>query len=126
MTQQDADLIAARILVVDDQAANVELLARMLADAGYTAVSTTTNPRDVCPLHRSAPFDLIRLDLQMPDMDGFEVMEQLKRIEPLGYLPVLVVTAQPSAKFGGVGTVRLRSTSQVVTALGRITKLCLS
>jgi PAS domain S-box-containing protein len=98
MTLDESDLLAARILVVDDQPANVELLAQMLAAEGYTSVSTTTNPREVAPLHRRLPFDLILLDLQMPGMDGFEVMEELKRIEPLGYLPVLVVTAQPSAK----------------------------
>jgi PAS domain S-box-containing protein len=98
MTLDQSDLLAARILVVDDQPANVELLAQLLASEGYTAVVTTTNPRDVAPLHRRDPFDLILLDLQMPGMDGFEVMEKLAEFEPLGYLPVLVVTAQPSAK----------------------------
>jgi CheY-like chemotaxis protein len=98
MTLDDSELLAARILVVDDQPTNVDLLAQMLAGEGYTAVTTTTNPREVAPLHRRDPFDLILLDLQMPGMDGFEVMEKLAEFEPLGYLPVLVVTAQPSAK----------------------------
>jgi PAS domain S-box-containing protein len=98
MTLDDSDILAARILVVDDQHANVQLLEQMLAGVGYRSVASTTNPREVAPLHRREPFDLILLDLQMPGMDGFEVMEQLKAIEPMGYLPVLVVTAQPSHK----------------------------
>lgn len=98
MTLDDSDILAARILVVDDQHANVQLLEQMLAGVGYRSVASTTNPREVAALHRRDPFDLILLDLQMPGMDGFEVMEQLKAIEPMGYLPVLVVTAQPSHK----------------------------
>ncbi|CAN5118963.1 hypothetical protein BH11PSE14_BH11PSE14_00240 [soil metagenome] len=98
MTLDESELLAARILVVDDMPANVELLCAMLADAGYSCVAGTTNPREVAPMHWREPFDLILLDLQMPGMDGFEVMDQLKEHEPLGYLPVLVVTAQPSHK----------------------------
>src|ERR1700675_2857179 len=63
-----SDILDARILVVDDQEANVLLL------------------------------ELILLDLQMPGMDGFQVMEGLKAIETDGYLPVLVITAQPGHK----------------------------
>ena len=56
------------------------------------------NPLEVCELHRKNRYDLILLDLQMPGMDGFQVMEGLKEIEPDGYLPVLVITAQPGHK----------------------------
>jgi CheY-like chemotaxis protein len=93
-----AAILQARILVVDDLPANVRLLTRMLAGAGYTAVTSTTNPRDVCDLQRGNPCDLIILDLQMPEMDGFQVLAALKQQEPEGFLPVLVVTAQPSHK----------------------------
>lgn len=86
----------ARILVVDDAAANVLLLERLLHDAGYTDVSTTTDSRAVLELYREHRYDLILLDLLMPKLDGFEVMEQLKTIEAEGYLPVLVLTAQPA------------------------------
>ena len=55
-------------------------------------------PREVCELHLKNRYDLILLDLQMPGMDGFQVMEGLKEIEPDGYLPVLVITAQPGHK----------------------------
>jgi serine phosphatase RsbU (regulator of sigma subunit) len=93
-----ADILSARILVVDDQEANVRLLEGMLSIAGYTSVESTTNPNGVCELHRQRRYSLILLDLQMPGMDGFQVMEGLKEIEEDGYLPVLVITAQPAHK----------------------------
>jgi adenylate cyclase len=93
-----ADILKAKVLVVDDQEANVLLLERMLSGAGYLSVASTLDPRAVCELHRKNRYDLILLDLQMPGMDGFEVMEGLKEIEKAGYLPVLVVTAQPDHK----------------------------
>lgn len=85
----------AKILIVDDVDANVRLLERALRGAGYKAVSSTMEPLEVCRLHRENNYDLILLDLQMPRLDGFGVMEGLAEIEAGGYLPVLVVTAQP-------------------------------
>lgn len=93
-----ADILTASVLIVDDQHANVLLLERMLRGAGYTAVTSTMNPLEVCDLHRMHHYDLILLDLQMPGMDGFQVIENLKGIETDGYLPVLVITAQPGHK----------------------------
>jgi serine phosphatase RsbU (regulator of sigma subunit) len=93
-----ADILSARILVVDDLAANVSLLEGMLRVAGYTSVESTTDSNAVCELHRANRYSLILLDLQMPGMDGFQVMEGLKEIEQGGYLPVLVITAQPGHK----------------------------
>src|SRR5674476_1058275 len=95
---KQADILNARILVVDDQEANVRLLEGMLRIAGYTCVESTTDPAEVCELHRKNRYALILLDLLMPGMDGFQVMEGLKEIEEDGYLPVLVITAQPSHK----------------------------
>ena len=92
------DIRAARILIVDDQSANVLLLTRMLDEAGYHQVSATMNPLEVCALHRKNRYDLILLDVQMPGMDGFQVMEALKTNEADGYLPVIVLTAQPGHK----------------------------
>lgn len=91
-------LFNASILIVDDQEANVFLLERMLHNAGYVNVSSTRDPRTVCALHLANRYDLILLDLQMPEMDGFQVMEGLKEIENSRYLPVLVITAQPGHK----------------------------
>ena len=92
------DILDARILVVDDQEANVLLLSQMLEQAGYANVTSTMNPQEVCALHRKNRYDLILLDLQMPGMDGFQVMEGLKTNATDPYLPVLVITAQPGHK----------------------------
>jgi CheY-like chemotaxis protein len=93
-----ADILNAGILVVDDQEVNVLLLERMLRGAGYLSVSSTMDPNEVCELHRKNRYGLILLDLLMPGMDGYKVMEGLKEIEEGGYLPVLVITAQPDQK----------------------------
>nr|WP_308622048.1 response regulator [Massilia sp. Se16.2.3] len=74
------------------------LLEQMLLNEGYTNITTTQSPRAVYDLHKEHRFDLILLDLQMPEMDGFEVIEALKKIEHGSYLPVLVITAQPAHK----------------------------
>jgi PAS domain S-box-containing protein len=98
MTISVAEILNARILIVDDQAANVNLLEQMLLEAGYAAVASTTDGREVSGLHRDNAYDLILLDLQMPGMDGFQVMETLKADNTDGYLPVLVITAEPGHK----------------------------
>jgi len=101
MTMHD-DILAAKILIVDDQPANVHLLTRLLTEAGYTAVSSTMDPTEVSALHARQDHDLILLDLQMPGRDGFQVMEDLRILQDSegrgGYLPVIVLTAQPGHK----------------------------
>lgn len=92
------DILAASILIVDDKTANVLLLEQMLREAGYSRVASTMDPHTVCALHRDNRYDLILLDLQMPGMDGFQVMESLRNIEIDGYVPILVLTAQPGHK----------------------------
>jgi PAS domain S-box-containing protein len=98
MNSGTLDILGARILIVDDQAANVQLLEQLLGDAGYTRIASTMNPREVCALHRKNCYDLILLDLQMPGMDGFAVMASLKSSATESYLPVIVLTAQPGHK----------------------------
>jgi diguanylate cyclase (GGDEF)-like protein len=93
-----ADILQGKVLIVDDQEANVLLLERMLRGAGYVSITSTMDPVAVCELHRKNRYDLIMLDLQMPGLDGFQVMEGLKEIEADGYLPVLAVTAHPAHK----------------------------
>jgi CheY-like chemotaxis protein len=92
------EVLDARILIVDDEPANVQLLERVLEEAGYTNVVSTLSPKDVETLHTDSPFDLILLDLQMPGMDGFEVMTRLSMASTESYLPVIVLTAQPGHK----------------------------
>jgi PAS domain S-box-containing protein len=92
------DILNARVLIVDDQKPNVTLLEELLGEAGYTCVTSTMNPQEVCALHRKNRYDLILLDLQMPGMDGFQVMAALEANETDAYLPVIVLTAQPGHK----------------------------
>ena len=92
------DILTAQILIVDDQEPNISLLTQMLSEAGYSNVTSTMNPQEVCALHRKHQYDLILLDLQMPVMDGFQVMEGLKTNHADAYLPVIVLTAQPGHK----------------------------
>jgi len=94
MVNADA-ILDASILIVDDQEANVQLLEQMLNAVGYRCVTSTMDPHEVCALHGENHYDLILLDLLMPGMDGFQVMEDLKKIDTDGYLPVIVITAQP-------------------------------
>jgi PAS domain S-box-containing protein len=98
MMLTEAEILQSSILIVDDQESNIMLLEQLLRGSGYTSVSSTMNPREVFALHRQQHFDLILLDLQMPGMDGFQVIEGLKTNEADAYLPVLVITAQPGHK----------------------------
>ena len=89
-----SDQTWARILVVDDQAPNVILLERMLAQWGYEHVTTTTQSHEVPALAPELQPDLILLDLQMPKPDGFELMEILAPFSAgPPRVPVLVLTA---------------------------------
>jgi CheY-like chemotaxis protein len=98
MTFDPSDILRASILIVDDQQSNVHLLEQLLVEAGYVNVSSTMRPQEVVALHRKNGYDLILLDLQMPDMDGFQVMAALRTHEAEDYLPVIVFTAQPGHK----------------------------
>lgn len=93
-----AEILNASILIVDDQESNISLLEQILSASGYKAVTSTMDPQQVCTLHRQHHYDLILLDLQMPIMDGFEVMAELNANNDDAYLPVLVLTAQPNHK----------------------------
>ncbi len=93
-----SEILKASILIVDDQEAHSSLLEQILRGAGYVSITVTNDPHEVCELYRKNRYALILLDLQMPDLDGFQVMEGLKEVEAGGYLPVLVLTAQPNHK----------------------------
>ena len=92
------DILNAKVLIVDDKPANVELLEQLLENAGYIHVTSTKDPTVVCALHQESHFDLILLDLEMPGMDGFQVLQGLKELALDDYLSVLVLTAEPRHK----------------------------
>jgi putative two-component system response regulator len=83
---------SARILVVDDENANVEILRRFLARAGFRNVDSTTDSRQAAPLYLEHRHDLILLDLHMPHLDGLEVIDQLNEIASASYLPILILS----------------------------------
>ncbi len=92
------DILGARILIVDDQESNVQLLEQLLQEDGYTNVSACMQPKLVREMHQKNAYDLILLDLNMPGMDGFEVMKALGTNQADQYLPVIVLTADPGFK----------------------------
>lgn len=85
---------AAKILIVDDQLANIQLLEMILKKEGYLDITSLTDSRLVVDHHREHDFDLILLDVRMPYMDGFEVIQHLSSQIKDDYLPVLIFTAQ--------------------------------
>ena len=89
----------ATILMVDDEPVNLQLLEQLLRGAGYTRVTSTTDPRRMLELYHQLAPDLVMLDLRMPHLDGFAVMRQLRLAQPQGsYLPILMLTAEVSTE----------------------------
>lgn len=84
----------ANILLVDDEPANLRVLEAILRGEGYARVTSLSDPRAVEPLYRAQRFDIVLLDINMPYLDGFTVMERLKAANAEDHLPVLVLTAQ--------------------------------
>src|SRR5919204_5998206 len=95
-TKWNADSVAyakLRILIVDDEPANVALLEDMLSDQGYTNVKSTSDSREVGELYKEFDPDLILLDLFMPHVDGFTILESLRGDRTEVFLPIIVLTA---------------------------------
>ena len=90
------DLSQRKILIVDDQESNVRLLEFALRRGGFVAVSSTTDPRTAAALHAEHHYDLVLLDLRMPQMDGFAVLRALRDAENGTRVPVLILSADPS------------------------------
>src|SRR5688500_3981560 len=95
----EKSLQAAKFLIVDDEPANVRVLEQMLDACECPNVAGTTMPGEVLGLYKSFQPDIILLDLMMPDLDGFAVMELLKTVIPAeAYVPILVLTADISSE----------------------------
>ena len=94
MSISDNNILNARILIVDDNQANVNLLEKILDHAGYSSVLSITDSRETLDFYKSFSPDLILLDINMPHLDGYQVMAQLRELECVDYLAILVITAQ--------------------------------
>ena len=92
------DMLNSKILIVDDVPLNIQLLTQILKGAGYTQVISTLSPRDVGVIHKKTPQDLILLDIEMPDIDGFEVLRLLKLGHTDDFPAVLVITGEAQHK----------------------------
>ncbi len=88
------DLLKAKILIIDDEPANVTLVERMLKKNGFHNLRSTTDSREAVAIYKECAPDLVLLDLAMPYIDGFQIMEELNKIAGNSYVPVLVLTAQ--------------------------------
>lgn len=87
-------MLNANILIVDDQIANTSLLSKILKQAGYRNIYSTTDSRETLTLYKEHNVDLLLLDIRMPHLDGFQVMQQLQSQSNNDYLPILVLTAE--------------------------------
>ena len=91
--QRIPDIPGRRVLVVDDEPNTVDLLAQILQDEGYQ-VKGAYNGKEALHVLESTPQDIILLDLLMPDMDGFEVIQKIKANQSWRHIPIIVVTAK--------------------------------
>ena len=93
------ELIKLKILIVDDQPINHELLNGMLREAGYSRINDIIDSREALDAYRKFKPDLVILDLNMPHLDGFDVMEQILEIDPESYAPILVLTSETDQEY---------------------------
>ncbi|HEX8237776.1 MAG TPA: HD domain-containing phosphohydrolase [Abditibacteriaceae bacterium] len=99
MSISELSLKDARILIVDDEPANVRYLEVILQQAGYKNIQVTTDAREALPRFNEFQPDIVMLDLNMPHLDGFAVMEQMQaQIADDSYLPFLVLTADATSQ----------------------------
>ena len=98
MVQQE-DIKAARVLIIDDEPANVQLIEKVLGKAGYENVRSTTDSTQVSRLYEDFRPDLILLDLHMPGVDGFEVLKQISfDVRDGTRVPVMVITGDEAVE----------------------------
>ncbi len=90
----EEEILSARILIVDDNILNVQILKRILNEAGFLNLTSTLDSTQALPLFKEVNPDLILLDFNMPQMNGIDVMTALAALNPQGYLPVLMLTSE--------------------------------
>lgn len=88
------NFLKSKILIIDDEPANIALLEDILEEGGFTYFRSTTDSRKALDMYKEIRPDLVLLDLNMPYLDGYQVMDQLKEVEQESYAPILVLTAQ--------------------------------
>lgn len=87
----------AKVFIIDDEPANVALLTRLLQREGFERITATVDPRDAVDMFRDLQPDIVLLDLMMPHIDGFQLLEAFSRlIGPRSFVPILVLTADVS------------------------------
>ena len=94
----EADIRKAKILVIEDDEISIRMLETILKKAEYHNVKSLTDARDACLVYQKFQPDLVLLDLNMPYLNGFEVMHQLKEFNPHQYLPILMITEEENPK----------------------------
>lgn len=90
------NFLEAKILIVDDEPMSIKLLSKILTRAGYSNIFSTTDSLRAFELYCKIRPDLLILDLNMPHMDGFEIMGKLRSIPEESYLPIIVITSDDS------------------------------
>ncbi|MFT4580183.1 MAG: putative two-component system response regulator [Nitrospinales bacterium] len=90
----EEEILKSKILIVDDEPANIKLLEKALDQEGFTNVRSVQDSRKVLGIFKEFNPHLVLLDLRMPHLDGFQVMEQLSEIEQKSYAPIMVLTAE--------------------------------
>ena len=90
----DEKIFAAKILAIDDNELDIQILKKILSNSGFINITTTTDATQAVDLYKEIRPDLVLLDLNMPKQDGFAVMQQLTLLDPDDYLPVLILSAE--------------------------------
>jgi DNA-binding response OmpR family regulator len=88
------EILKGKVLIIDDEPANVMVLEETLKQRGYTSLKSITDPREALESYKTMEPDLILLDLNMPHLNGFQVMEQIKEADPKKNTPIMILTAQ--------------------------------
>ena len=88
--------INAHVLIVDDQSINLELLGTICRHIGFTQVSKASGALDALRVQKSTPADIIFLDIDMPEVTGIEIIQELKQVTP--QVTIIMASAAPTAK----------------------------